>query len=81
VRALVKPEEFKGFTDAIEKGNYVKVRELFAQVHNREVDRLKRFNNATDQDPRTAREERAARTRWRSTAGPCWTAKAKSIQS
>jgi hypothetical protein len=81
MRALIKPEEFKAFTDAIEKGNFVKLRELFTQVHNREVERLKRFTNATDQDPRTAREERAARTRWRSTTGPCWTAKAQSIQS
>lgn len=46
VRALVKPEEVAAFTEAIDKGNFVKVRELFAQIHNREVARLKRWNGS-----------------------------------
>lgn len=48
VRLLIQPgKEFETFTSDIEKGNFVKLREVFAQVYNREVDRLKRFTNAT----------------------------------
>lgn len=47
IRSLIPAEQFNAIVNRIEKGNFVDVKRLFDQVHNREAARLKRYTDKT----------------------------------